>query len=164
MPQLPDRKTIRLQHYDYHSKGVYHVTICSRDRKRLFGAVIDGRMALNALGEIADRNVQAIPGYYPEAEVMEYVVMPNHVHILLGMGTETDANYGVPTVEHSLGQIIRAYKASVSKACGTSVWQPRFYEHIIRNEQDLLETVSYIRNNPKAWDKDDLYAPFSSNP
>ena len=83
--------------------------------------------------------------------------MPNHVHLLLGLGIGPDANYGVPTVRHDLGQIVRAYKASVTRTHGGSIWQPRFYEHIIRNAHDLADTIEYIQNNPIAWDKDEYY-------
>lgn len=166
MEKLPKRKTIRLQSYDYRSKGVYLVTICTHDREMAFGAVDNGIMALNATGEIADRNVFTIAERYPEVKVIEHVVMPNHVHLLLELGTGANANYGVPTAAHSLGQIVRAYKASVTMACGNgrTIWQPRFYEHIIRNEYDLLETIEYIRNNPLAWEKDDLYSADSPRP
>ena len=159
MEKLPIRKTIRLRNYDYRSKGVYHVTICTRDRRHCFGIVLQGKMILNKLGVLADENVRLISQLYPEADVIDFVVMPNHVHILLGLGIGADANYGVPTVEHTLGQIIRAYKASVTRTHGNSIWQPRFYEHIIRNDQDLAETIAYIRNNPATWEKDDYFIP-----
>ncbi len=159
MNERPNRKTIRLQAYDYRSKGCYHVTICSRQREHLFGEVANGVMRLNALGRVVEQGIAGIPSHFPEAEVIAHVVMPNHVHMLLGLGTETDAMYGVPTARHTLGQIIGSYKAGVSRACGRAIWQPRFYEHIIRNERDLLETIAYVQNNPMAWDRDALNAP-----
>ena len=118
-------------------------------------------MTLNAVGRIAYENIASIPLHYPESQLIDFVVMPNHVHLMLGLGTGADANYGVPTAAHSLSQIVRAYKASVSRALGRSIWQSRFYEHIIRGERDYLDTIEYIRNNPAAWEKDDYFLPSS---
>lgn len=157
MDKHPNRKTIRLKDFDYRSKGVYHVTICTQNRKCIFGNVANGAMTLNDIGQTAHNNVVQIPDHYPEVRVIDFVVMPNHVHLLLALGDGTDANYGVPTVGHDLGQIVRAYKASVSRVVGRPVWQPRFYEHIIRGERDYLDTIAYIQNNPAAWEKDDYF-------
>ena len=159
MDKRLNRKTIRLKNYDYRSTGVYHVTICTHNRECVFGFVDNGRMALNEMGQIAHQNAKMIPSLYPESQLIEFVIMPNHVHLLLGLGTEEDANYGVPTAAHSLSQIVRAYKASVSREVGKPIWQPRFYEHIIRGKHDYLDTIAYIQNNPVAWDKDDYYVP-----
>jgi len=162
MDRPAKRKTIRLPHYDYRSTGVYHVTICSKNRAWLFGRIEDGRMFLNELGVLVEQKIEEVPEHYPEADVIASVVMPNHVHMLVGLGTNvlherTDAIHGVPTGgNHSLANIIGGYKSSVSRMYGRSVWQPRYYEHIIRNEYDLLETIEYIQNNPKAWDVDRL--------
>ena len=159
MADLPKRKTIRLPHYDYRSKGAYHVTICAKNHACIFGRIEQGVVQLNELGMIADKNIAAIPEHFTDVDVIEYVVMPNHVHLLLALGLNADAIYGVPTANNSVGQVIGAYKASVTRAWGKAIWQSRYYEHIIRNEQDLLETVTYIQNNPKAWDKDELNKP-----
>lgn len=163
MDDLPKRKNHRLRYFDYHTTAMYHVVICAQRHACLFGTVNNGRMDLNQTGMIADENARMIPQKYPEAELVEYAVMPNHVHLLLGLGTkerddhgETGANYGAPTGGHSLGQIVRAYKASVTMMCGQSIWQRGYYDHIIRNENDWLDTIVYIQNNPAAWDDDDL--------
>lgn len=159
MDRRPNRKSIRLKDYDYRSAGAYHVTICTQNRECIFGSVINGRMVLNDVGKTAQQNAELIPSHYPEVQLIDYIIMPNHVHLLLGLGTGEDANYGVPTEAHSLSQIVRAYKASVSREIGKPIWQPRFYEHIIRGERDYLDTIAYIRNNPAAWDKDGYYVP-----
>ena len=109
MDRPAKRKTIRLPHYDYRSTGVYHVTICSKNRAWLFGRIEDGRMFLNELGVLVEQKIEEVPEHYPEADVIASVVMPNHVHMLVGRGTnvlheradamrgETDAIHGVPT-------------------------------------------------------------------
>ena len=159
MDTRPNRKTIRLKCYDYRSAGVYHVTICARNRECIFGSIVNGSAILNNLGQVAYHNAELIPSRYPESRVIAFVIMPNHVHLLLELESVTDANYGVPTGAHSLSQIVRAYKASVSRELGVPIWQPRFYEHIIRGERDYLDTIEYIRDNPAAWEKDGYYMP-----
>ena len=161
MNGLPNRRSIRLKQYDYHSKGVYHVTICARHRECLFGRIEDRRMILNAAGKVVEDELLAMPTHFSDIEVESYVVMPNHVHLLLAMCVGADAINGVPTMNYSLGQIIGAFKAGVSRRLGQAVWQSRYYDHIIRNENDLLETMEYIQNNPTAWEKDDYYLPWS---
>ena len=159
MEKRPNRKSIRLRDYDYRSKGVYHITICTRNKVRLFGSITNGQMTLSEFGRTAKEDIEAIPCHYPDVEIVSYVVMPNHVHLLLAMCANADAMNGVPTAGNTLGQIIGAYKAGVSRKIGQAVWQPRFYEHIIRGEQDYLDTIAYIQKNPAAWEKDDYYFP-----
>lgn len=91
MTDLPKRKTIRLQHYDYRSKGVYHITICAKNHICVFGRIKQGMVQLSELGMIAEGNIAAIPEHFADADIVESVVMPNHVHLLLALGTSADA-------------------------------------------------------------------------
>ena len=79
-------------------------------------------MVLNALGEVAQRNIPCIVDHFPEAVIIDSVVMPNHVHLLLGLGVDENAPNVTMDARHTLGQIINLYKGSVTKACGRSVW------------------------------------------
>ena len=107
MDNRPQRKNIRLKYYDYRSKGAYHVTICARGRECIFGTVRQGQMMLNELGRLADQNIGLIPGHSRDVEVIDHVVMPNHVHILMGFGIQDGATPG-PTLRNTLGQIVSA--------------------------------------------------------
>ena len=161
MDRRLNRRTIRLKDYDYRSKGVYHVTICANQRECLFGRIENHQVFLSEKGKAVEAEIIALPGRYQDVRVISHVIMPNHVHLLLALRPEADAMNGVPTAQYSLGQIIGAFKAGVSRKLGCSIWQPRFYEHVIRGERDYLDTIAYIQNNPAAWDKDDYYAPIS---
>lgn len=79
---MAERHQFRADWHDYND-GIYFVTACSKDKKCVFGKIADSRMTLIALGMIVDRGLQLIEAHWPEAKVHEYVVMPNHVHILL---------------------------------------------------------------------------------
>ncbi len=158
--------SIRLKNYDYSQSGAYYVTICTRSRRLLFGNVSNGRMQLTRTGMIANECWKEIPKHFPDVMVDAFVVMPNHIHGIVVISRDTACRvstverFGKP-VANSLPTIIRSYKSAVTKKVnelwrtqGSSVWQGNYYEHIIRDEEDLDEIREYIINNPLKWDLD----------
>ncbi|MDD4016320.1 MAG: hypothetical protein PHV28_00115 [Kiritimatiellae bacterium] len=94
------RRSIRLRGYDYSLQGAYFVTVCTEGRRRLFGTVVNGRMALNDAGRAAAACWREIPNHFPHAAVDEWVVMPDHVHgIIVNMrdGYPVGANNHSPS-------------------------------------------------------------------
>lgn len=79
-PAIHHRRSIRLKGYDYAQEGLYFITICCKDRLHLFGEIKNGKMILNAFGEIAEECWLEIPIHFPNVALHEYVIMPNHVH------------------------------------------------------------------------------------
>jgi putative transposase len=160
------RRSIRLKGYDYSQPGGYFVTICTHGKKCSFGDVIDGKMVLSTTGLIAEGCWKEIPEHFSGVVLDAFVFMPNHIHGIIMIRRDTTCRvstterFGKP-VAHSLPTIIRSYKAAVTKrvnelrrAQGLSVWQSNYYEHIIRNEEDLNDIREYIVNNPLKWDLD----------
>ena len=86
-----DRRSIRFQGYDYSLPGVYFVTVCTIGKKCLFGQIIDEKMVLSELGQIAHNIWMEIPLHFHNVMLDEMVVMPNHIH---GIITITDARAG----------------------------------------------------------------------
>jgi REP element-mobilizing transposase RayT len=80
---LPRRKGIRIPGYDYSWPGAYFVTICSRDRRNLFGELNGQRLAPNALGGIVRGCWREIPTHFPHVVTDEFVLMPDHIHGVL---------------------------------------------------------------------------------
>ena len=74
------RRSIRLKGYDYSRRGAYFLSIVAYNRKCLFGQVLEGQMVPNPLGQIVRSCWDQLAVHYPQAEVDEFVVMPNHVH------------------------------------------------------------------------------------
>lgn len=165
---LPRRKTIRLKDYDYSQAGYYFVTICIQDKKMLLwsdvGAVTDCPN-LTETGKLIETALKNIETIYPDVFVDEYVIMPNHIHFILVI--ENGRPMVAPTVSH----IIQQFKGYVTKNCRgdhrspvsspenpPAIWQKSYYEHVIRNEQDLREIREYIINNPTKWLEDEYYA------
>ena len=82
-PEKHHRRSIRLRDYDYSQAGVYFITLCTQNRKCLFGEISDGQMVLNDAGRVADKCWCDIPVHFPRVELDEWVIMPNHVHGIL---------------------------------------------------------------------------------
>ena len=158
--ELPKRKKNRLTEYDYSTPNAYFITICTENRRNLFwkdiGTVIDRpeNVPLTNLGIIVRQSVMNIPKHYPTISVDRFVVMPNHVHLLLQIHTNTD---GRPMAAPTISTGINQFKGIVSKKAGFSVWQKGFHDHVVRNEKDYLEIWNYIDGNPSKWAEDTLY-------
>lgn len=157
---LPVRKPNRLPTFDYSTAGAYFITICTKDRKCLFwdtvGATI-GRPhvpTLSYYAMVVDAAIQKIPVYYPAISVDHYVVMPNHIHLLLQINTDVS---GRPMVAPTISTVIQQLKGVITKQIGWSVWQKLFHDHVVRNEKDYLKIWEYIDNNPARWEEDCFY-------
>jgi len=167
----PHRHSLRLKAFDYASAGAYFVTLCAYQRECVFGRIQAGVMRLSVAGEIVRSIWEAIPAQYQHVEIAEFVVMPNHIHGIIvindpAVGARfitpeaiaTQATVGAQFIApKNLGEIVRAYKARCTHAIKQSrpVWQRNYYEHIIRNEQELAAIREYITNNPLQWDLDE---------
>jgi len=161
VPERKQRKHIRLQDYDYNREGLYFVTICTKDRRGLLGKISESdttnlRVSLSKYGEIVDRAVQAIPAHYDGVSEDKYVIMPNHIHLILLI--EADDNSDSTQAAHALlSTVITALKRVTSKAAGFNLWQSSFYDHVIRNEEDYQRIWDYIDTNPKKWVQDRFF-------
>ena len=149
--KLPKRKSSRLENYDYSSCGAYFVTICTSERQNYFwekvGATI-GRpqdVELSPYGKIVDEAINNIPKIYPAVSVEEYVIMPDHVHLIIFVKSDES---GRPMVAPTLSRVVQQLKGYVTKRLGKPIWQKLFFDHIIRNGQDYDEHVKYIYENP----------------
>lgn len=169
------RRSIRLPGYDYSQPGAYFITLCTHHREEFFGNIVDGEMRLNELGKIAREEWQKTALIRAEIELGEFVIMPNHVHGII-MIHETAGAYGhtsLPSVNpatfdspsRTIGAMVRGFKSAVTTRVNQKrdtprmpVWQRNYWEHIIRDEQDLSNAHAYILNNPAQWETDQLYS------
>lgn len=148
-----NRKPNRLKNYDYSSQGAYFITICTLDRKCTLSHIVGGdaliapQTNLTHFGEIAREYIESMPG------IDKYVIMPNHIHLLIAIDGPMKAS--APTI--SVPNLIRSFKVLVSKEIGQSIWQRSYHDHIIRDEEDYLNHLQYIENNPAKWSKDKYY-------
>jgi REP element-mobilizing transposase RayT len=103
-PEIHHRRSIRLQEYDYSQAGLYFVTICVQNRECLFGNIADGEMRLNEIGEIARNCWMEIPQHYPDTQLYDFVVMPNHIHGIIDItpNDATNTSSATPTITRVL--------------------------------------------------------------
>jgi len=167
-PDIHHRRSVRLRDYDYSCDGAYFVTICVANRECLFGETAEGVMRLNDAGLAVAQCLQAIPVHFPQVELDEFVVMPNHLHGIIVIdrrGTacraQVEESFGRP-IAGSLATIIRSFKSAVTKRInqlrdnpGAPVWQRNYYERVIRDEQELNGIRQYIAGNPAKWEEDE---------
>jgi REP element-mobilizing transposase RayT len=176
------RRSIRLKGYDYSKTGVYFITICTHNQIPLFGQIVDGEMNLNEIGRLAERCWITIPAHFPQVGLDEFIIMPNHIHGILVIkesdvgakdvsGAKNVSPLRIPQKQQSgtsqtIGSIIRGFKIGVTKEIrqrnstlsGQKIfhptWQRNYYEHIIRDEADLIRVQDYIMANPAHWHED----------
>ncbi len=159
MMDLPKRKKIRLTEYDYSQNGAYFVTICTKDRKMLFGDVgadsISARMINRTFKQTIDK--------YSNVHCDKYVIMPNHFHAIIEI-KRADME-SAPTISeivqefkrYSTVEYIKLVKEKLLPPFDKQIWQRSFHDHIIRNEYDYREIWEYIDTNPMKWDEDCFY-------
>lgn len=147
MDKLPKRKRIRLENYDYTQNGYYFVTICTYNREKILSVINDNEITLYPIGEIIEQELKLLESKY-NIEISPYVIMPDHIHAIIRI--EREEQSPSPT----LINIICALKSITTRKAnnyysvkGRKIWQRSYYEHIIRNERDYIETFEYIKYN-----------------
>ena len=158
--ELPKRKPNRLKNFDYSMPNAYFITICTTQRKNLLWQSVGASIArpenveLSPYGIITDTAIKNIPKTYPAITVDHYVVMPNHIHLLLQIQSDL---HGRPMVAPTISTVVQQMKGYITKQIGHSIWQKFFHDHVIRNEQDYLKIWNYIDSNPAKWTEDCFY-------
>ena len=94
-PKIHGRRSIRLKGYDYSRAGKYFLTICTYQRQCLSGDIVDGAMILNDVGAVAQHCWVGIPQHFPQVELDDFVIMPNHVHGIVSI-MDIGAENGYP--------------------------------------------------------------------
>ena len=164
----------RYPDWDYRRSAAYFVTICTKNRDCYFGDIIDRKMRFSETGNIANKCWMEISNHFPFVNADVYIIMPNHIHGIIvinniAVGTlhatslpnpitknDEPGNYErmseISPKSGSLSTIIRSYKSVVTKNAKKINpcfgWQPRFYDRIIRNENEFDRIKTYISENP----------------
>jgi len=130
------RRSIRFPGYDYSRTGAYFVSICTKDRKCLFGNIINQEMVLNDAGRMVEKWYVELENKFQDIRCDEYIIMPNHTHaIIINIGKDpVGADLCVCQNDHRHGRTPG--------------------EHIVRNEKKMGLIREYIRNNPAQWNTD----------
>ncbi len=170
--------SVRLEGYDYGTNGAYFITICNHDRSHTFSEIENGNVVLYPLGRIIREEWERTSIVRPEVTTTEFIIMPNHFHGIVFIHQDSDGPDHLPQTgnhlyfpegyrnkfgpqKRNLSSIVRGLKSAVTQRARLSgisgkTWQRNFHEHIIRNEAELARIAFYIRNNPFAWDKEEM--------
>lgn len=157
--KLPKRNPNRLNKFDYSQNGAYFITICTKDRKCILSDIVGEdiilpkKIILKPYGKITENAISLIEQRYNNISVDKYVIMPNHIHLIIRINRNDGKMISSPTISTIVGQM----KRYVSKECKEQIWQKSFHDHIIRNERDYLDIWQYIDGNALKWQDDKFY-------
>ena len=171
---------------------MYFITICTLDKRCTLGRVAVGHDAcdmpatrLSDIGTTVEKHIHLIDNRYNNIFIDKYVIMPNHVHMLIAVCCAPLEEYkddirasfygtsqaSCPTSavaktalsssqsrQHELiPKFVSIFKRSCNHEVGHNIWQSRYYDHVVREEKDYLEIVEYIENNPVKWAEDKYF-------
>lgn len=144
------------------------------------GSNTDAKMHLSKIGKMAQTSWLEIPYHFPFVKLGEFIVMPNHVHGIIIIDKDNDARDKVGSQNivsqrtgkqkplnkfgpqsKNLPSIIRGFKIGVTKSARKIdpdfKWQPKYYDHVVRDRVSYNRISEYIRNNPSKWYNDKYY-------
>ena len=177
------RRSIRLEGWDYTRLGAYFVTVCTQNRRIVFGDIENNTMKLNQLGLIVEKKWKDIPKHFANVQLDAFQIMPNHIHGILFIVNDVGAKHSKiglhkqndnhtenasplqtwpqGTQPGSLSAIMQNYLSittrkinQIRKTPGNKLWQRNYYDRIVRNESELHKIREYIVNNPLKWELD----------
>lgn len=175
---MSDRHQYRADWHEY-NEGVFFVTVCCAEKRHYLGEISDGKMVTSAIGDIVESHIRSIAQHFPDVEILNHVVMPNHVHLIIAAGCSA-ATRTQPTVatnrgclkprqhgprevqnfhhNNRLSVIMRCLKGGIKREAGRRgiefSWQSRFYDHIIRNRRSFENIMNYVDSNVENWETD----------
>jgi len=176
MNEFPIRKPNRLKDFDYSQYGYYFITVCTHERKNIFGKIVNDGVGVihespavikSIAGNIADEMLSEIPIRYPNVKIDQYIIMPNHIHMIVVIEDDRVNSDRViresPLRRSLISKIIGYLKMNTTKRIRNQnikiydVWQRSYYDHIIRNRNEYEKIYNYIYENPENWKKDKYY-------
>jgi len=173
---MKTRKRNRKIGFDYSSDAIYFLTNCCKNRIHFLGEIENQQIILNEFGVIAEQQIKWLIIQYPYFEILNFVIMPNHIHILAqinsdnannsptnhanAVGTGRDLSTEKSNIKiKSVSEIMGAFQTTTSKKIHSAGklefgWQRSFHDHIVRNSKTYDTIFNYISENPEKWDDD----------
>ena len=111
-------------------------------------------LPLSKIGIVVEENLQKWNDTFENVYLSSYVIMPNHLHIVVVILPNCSGCTECPS---TISAMVRFFKSSITKRLGVNIWQQSFYDHVIRNKRDYEEISKYIYENPLKWQFDELY-------
>jgi REP element-mobilizing transposase RayT len=152
-------KSLRNKNINY-KNGYFFITIQVNQNKSIFGAIVGDKVERNFFGDEVWKYWLKLPLKYPELEIIESVLMPNHFHAIVRI------HYRAANHENHLGFLVGRFKggaafiygkhkrAGLVEDIGQYLWQRDYWEKLVTSEQQLKAQIKYIRENPQNWSRD----------
>ena len=183
-PDVHNRKSLRLEKYDYSSEWLYFLTISIKDKLCLFWEIKNDKIEIFDAWKMVEKYWLELENDFKNIVLHDYVIMPNHFHWIIEIKYNDEKwienNKRVNTRftptggkflynKNSISSIIQAFKSKTThqyiqwvydnnwNIFNKKLWQKDFYEHIIRNEESYLKITEYINNNVLKWEEDKFY-------
>lgn len=168
---MPCRHSVRVRWHDYNA-GSYFITICTKKQQHYFGHIVcqdsTPQMVLSPIGIYAEQCLQSIQQHFPDIQIPLYCIMPNHIHALVFISGDVplhhtssiphhtpDTGIDLHTQRGRLSTVVGSYKSAITKYAHqrriTFAWQSRFFEHIIKHQEEYNLIAEYIQNNVAKW-------------
>lgn len=151
------RNSLRLAEFDYSRVGVYSCTFCTHGRVPLLGEVVNGEMCLSDAGRIVKTVWNDLPNHYPDIELDEFQIMPEHVHPILAIvrsvidADMTRRRMLVPLVMGRLKAVSAKRINDLRGTPGVRIWQRGYRDQIVYNERHLARARAYVALNPRRY-------------
>jgi REP element-mobilizing transposase RayT len=176
-------ESARAPWWNYANDGAYFITICTAERKWLFGEISNNEMNLSPIGEMVYQEWNVSFDMRAELFCDTFVIMPNHIHAILRIDNNIVGTHGIVRTHgraslqtppkntgvayrspKSISSFMAGFKSAATKRINEyrispkmSVWQTRFHDHIIRNDAEYQRIYNYIETNIQNWEKDTFF-------
>lgn len=160
--EMSKRQPNRLKDFEYSTNGAYFITICTKDRKCIFGEIVgDGvldvpKIHLSVYGNIVNQRIIEMNNIYANINIEKYAILPNHIHLLICINNSGTSRTPSPT-NAVIPLFVSALKRLTNKQIGENIWQCSYHDHIIRDKNDYLNIWEYINSNALKWQDDKYY-------
>jgi len=164
---------------DDYNNGYYFVTLCTKDREHTLGEIIDNKINLSPIGEFTLKTISEANIYHPYCSIKSFAIMPNHIHAIIYVAynvindktqnnnkddNDLTINQHMKRINELRGKlsvVVGAIKSTIKRFANDNdipfAWQPRFYDHIITNADEMKAIKTYIENNAAKWNGDEYY-------
>ena len=164
MTELPKRVHPRLRGYDYSRSGVYFLTLCTQNRLPILSEIV-GRglpdapqVRLSETGRCVQDAMDYLARLPAQTALARWPMRKTVFMILLWVGGEGNGASGMPRpTGMRVPGFVSSLKRYTNRVCGRPLWQASYHDHIIRDENDLLNHWSYIEHNPARWAEDEYH-------
>jgi len=154
---------MRIKNYDYTTAGFYFVTLCAKNRKKILSNFVgEGfhtlpQLVLTEIGIEVEKTIKYINDNTHGISVDKYVIMPNHIHMILVIKAGEYKNPSLSSIIRQLKTYTNKVYNNFDKSSSLILWQRSFYDRVIRDERDYQKTWQYIETNPLKWELDEYY-------